>query len=197
MNTLEAIQARRSVKHYDPDHQMSEEEIMQLLGLAMLSPTAFNIQNWRFVTVRDPELRKQIRAVSWDQAQVTDASLLIVLCADLKAWEKDPGRYWRNAPQEVADFLVPAIGDYYRDKPQVMQDELRDALRGDGRLLIIDFDTHRGWRRPSGIPESRDGHGISKEMLVSEMEGAGFVLIDDMKWPNGDYALVFQVAVID
>ena len=123
MDTFDAIQARRAVKHYDPDHQMSEEEVKQLLGLAMLSPTAFNIQNWRFVTVRDQELRKQIRAVAWDQAQVTDASLLVVLCADLNAWDRDPARYWRDAPQEVADFLVPAIGDYYRDKPAVMQDE--------------------------------------------------------------------------
>lgn len=129
MNTLETIQARRSVKHYDPDHQMSEEEVKQLLGLAMLSPTAFNIQNWRYVTVRDPELRKQIREVSWDQAQVTDASLLVVLCADLKAWEKEPARYWRDAPQEVADILVPAIDGYYRDKPGVMRDE---AMRSCG-----------------------------------------------------------------
>ena len=66
-----------------------------------------------------------------------------------------------------------------------------------GRLLVVDFETRGRWRRPSGIPESRDGHGISKEMLVSEMEEAGFVLVDDMKWANGDYALVFQVAVID
>lgn len=129
MNTLDAIQSRRSVKHYDADHVMSEEEVKQLLGLAMLSPTAFNIQNWRFVTVRDKELRKEIRAAAWDQAQVTDASLLVVLCADLKSWEKEPQRYWRNAPQEVADFLVPAIDAYYRDKPQVMQDE---AMRSCG-----------------------------------------------------------------
>ena len=102
---------------------MSSEEVEQLLGLAMLSPTAFNIQNWRFVTVQDKELRSQIREAAWDQSQVTDCSLLVVLCADLNAWERDPQRYWRDAPQEVADFLVPAIDGYYRDKPQVMQDE--------------------------------------------------------------------------
>ncbi|MGI9243202.1 MAG: nitroreductase family protein [Verrucomicrobiales bacterium] len=123
MNTVDAIQTRRSVKHYDPDHQMSEEEVKQLLGLAMLSPTAFNIQNWRFVVVQDKALRQQIREVAWDQSQVTDCSLLVILCADLKSWEKEPRRYWRDAPQEVADFLVPAIDGYYRDKPQVMQDE--------------------------------------------------------------------------
>ena len=123
MNTLDAINARRSVKHYDANHKMSEEEVKQLLGLAMLAPTAFNIQNWRFVVVQDETLRQQIRAAAWDQAQVTDSSLLVILCADLKSWEREPRRYWRDAPQEVADFLVPAIDGYYRDKPQVMQDE--------------------------------------------------------------------------
>jgi len=83
MEVNEVIKARRSVKHYDPDHRMSEGEIKELFSLAILAPTAFNIQNWRFVSVSDSELRKKIREVSWDQAQVTDASLLIVLCADL------------------------------------------------------------------------------------------------------------------
>ncbi|MDP6524149.1 MAG: nitroreductase family protein [Kiritimatiellia bacterium] len=129
METLEAIETRRAVKHYDPDHRMTDEEIEQLLSLAMKAPTAFNIQNWRFVLVRDPELRKQIRAAAWDQAQVTDASLLIIMCADTKAWEKDPARYWRDAPQEVQDFMVPAIDQYYRGREQVQRDE---AMRSCG-----------------------------------------------------------------
>ncbi|MPS48028.1 nitroreductase family protein [Methylobacillus sp.] len=123
MNVIEAIESRRSIKAYDPSHTMSEAEIEKLMSLAILSPTAFNIQNWRFVLVQDPELRKQVRAVSWDQAQVTDASLLIVLTADLKAWEKEPRRYWRNAEQSVQDYLVNAIDNYYRGKEQVQRDE--------------------------------------------------------------------------
>ncbi|TXI37689.1 MAG: nitroreductase family protein [Methylophilus methylotrophus] len=123
MNVSQAIQERRSIKAYDPSHRMTEAEIQQLLSLAMLSPTAFNIQHWRFVVVTDPVLRHQIRAVSWNQAQVTDASLLIILTADLKAWEKDPARYWVNAPQQVSDYLVKAIHDYYTDHPQAERDE--------------------------------------------------------------------------
>ncbi|MCK5831057.1 MAG: nitroreductase family protein [Methylococcales bacterium] len=122
MNTEEAIKCRRSVKHYDASHKMTEGEITKLLSLTALSPTAFNIQHWRFVVVKDPELRKEIRKVSWDQAQVTDSSLLVILCADLKAWES-PGRYWKNAPKEVQDFILPAIDGYYRDKDQVQRDE--------------------------------------------------------------------------
>ncbi len=129
MNTIDAIQARRSVKHYDANHQFTDTEINELLSLAVLAPTAFNIQNWRFVVVKDQELRSKIRAAAWDQAQVTDASLFIVLCADLKSWEKQPSRYWSNAAQEVQDFILPAIDGYYRNKEQVQRDE---AMRSCG-----------------------------------------------------------------
>ncbi|MDD5328760.1 MAG: nitroreductase family protein [Sulfuricella sp.] len=129
MNVSTAIEQRRAVKGFDPEHRMTEAEIDNLMSLAMLSPSAFNIQNWRFVLVRDPELRKQVRAAAWDQAQVTDASLLVVLTADLGAWDKEPGRYWKNAPQPVQDYLVPAIGQYYRGREQVQRDE---AMRSCG-----------------------------------------------------------------
>ena len=129
MNTKEAIKSRRSVKHFDPNHKLTESEITELFSLASLSPTAFNIQNWRFVRVKDPELRKEIRKVSWDQAQVTDSSLLIILCADLKAWKKTPERYWKNAPAPVQEFILPAIKGYYQDNEQVQRDE---AMRSCG-----------------------------------------------------------------
>ena len=123
MNVLDAIQQRRAIKHFDPQHKITEAEIEQLMSLAVLSPTAFNIQNWRFVLAKDPELRKQLRQVAWDQSQVTDASLLVVLCADLNAWEKEPIRYWRQAPQEVQDYMVPAIHQYYHGRDWVQRDE--------------------------------------------------------------------------
>jgi nitroreductase len=119
----EIIRARRAIKQFDPQHRMSEAELEQLLDLARLSPTAFNLQHWRFVLVRDPALRRQVRAVAWDQAPVTDASLLMVLCADRDAWRKDPARYWVHAPQPVRDYLVPAIHQYYAGREQVQRDE--------------------------------------------------------------------------
>ena len=77
LSVAEAIQTRRAVKAFDPDHKMTMQETERLLSLAVLAPTAFNIQNWRLVLLRDPLLRKQVRAQAWDQAQVTDASLLV------------------------------------------------------------------------------------------------------------------------
>lgn len=129
MDVKTAIKERRAIKQFDPQHKMSEAEIDELISLAMLSPTAFNIQNWRFVVVRNADLRRQIRAAAYDQAQVVDSSLFIILCADLKSWEKEPKRYWHNAPAEVSSFMVPAISNYYGGRDQVQRDE---AMRSCG-----------------------------------------------------------------
>ncbi len=124
MELIDAIQSRRSHKVFDESHKLTSSEIDKLMKLAILSPTAFNIQHWRFVIITDQKLRQQIRKVSWDQSQVTDASLLIVLTGDLMAWNKNPKRYWKNAPEKVQDYLIPAIFDYYHGKPQVQRDEV-------------------------------------------------------------------------
>lgn len=130
MNTLAAIEQRRSIKQYDSKFRMPEEDIQKLLDLALLAPTSFNIQNWRFIVVRDSEIRQQIRAAAWDQAQVTEAQLLLVLCADIKAWAKQPERYWKNAPPETQKTLVPMIGQFYENEgEQIQRDE---AMRSCG-----------------------------------------------------------------
>lgn len=129
MDVFQAIETRRSVKKFDPDFVMPQQDIDRLMELTILSPTAFNIQHWRFVLVRDRELRKQVRQVSWNQAQVTDASLLVVVCADQMAWSKSTERYWANAPQAARDFLLPAIDQYYRDNEPSQRDE---AMRSCG-----------------------------------------------------------------
>jgi len=123
MDTFDAIEQRRSIKHFDTNHKLSESEIEKLLSLTLLSPTSYNIQNWRFVVVKDTEIRKKIREVGMDQAQITDASLLLILCADLKSWKKQPERYWRNAPKEIQDMFVKMIGNFYDGKEQLQRDE--------------------------------------------------------------------------
>ena len=59
MKTIYAIRARRAVKHFDASHVMTAQEANNILSLAVLSPTAFNIQNWRFLVVEDADLSKK------------------------------------------------------------------------------------------------------------------------------------------
>ncbi len=198
METFEAIAQRRAIKQYDPEHQMSEQEVEQLLSSAMLSPTAFNIQNWRFVVVRDPELRRKIRAVAWDQAQVTDASLFIVLCADLQAWNKNPDRYWRNAPVPVRDFILPAIDSYYRGKYQVQRDE---AMRSCGMAAQTLMLAAKSMGYDSCPMDGFDFDAVAKLINLPEDHViAMFVAIGKgtgTPWPRGGKLPLTEVVIAD
>ncbi|PZP22142.1 nitroreductase family protein [Pseudomonas kuykendallii] len=123
MHIEEAITTRRAVKGYDPAFVLSAEEKNDLLRLALLAPSAFNLQHVRLVEVSDAALRAQIREAGWGQAQMTDASMLVVVCAQVDSWEKNVKRVWEGAPPEVQDYMAGAIDAYYRDKPQVQRDE--------------------------------------------------------------------------
>ncbi len=132
MDTFDAIQSRRSVKAFDPAHRLTADEESRLLQAAIQAPTSFNIQHWRFVIARDPDLRRQIRALGHDQSQITDASLLVIMTADVHAWKKDPQRYWRHAPKEVADLLVGWMGPFHEGREQLQRDE---AMRSIGMAM--------------------------------------------------------------
>ena len=129
MTVFDAIYARRAVKHFDPEHRLTDEEEKGLLEAAIQSPTSFNIQHWRFVILRDPELREKIRKeYGNDQAQMTDASLLIVMTADMLAWAKAPERYWVNAPKEVADLLVGWMKPFHEGREWLQRDEAQRSI---------------------------------------------------------------------
>ncbi len=129
MKIIEAIYNRRSVKHFDAEHKLSKEEETKLLEATIQAPTSFNIQHWRFVILRDAELRRKIRTeLGNDQAQMTDASLLVLFTADVKAWSKEPERYWKNAPKEVAELLVNWMGPFHQDKEWLQRDEAQRSI---------------------------------------------------------------------
>lgn len=138
MNPIEAIYNRRAVKHFDPDHKLTEAEEKQLFEAMIQAPTSFNIQHWRFVILRDPELRSRLRQeFGNDQAQITDASLLVLFTADMKAWQKNPARYWQNAPQEVADLLVGWMGPFHEGREWLQRDEAQRSIGMAMQTLMI------------------------------------------------------------
>ncbi|MBA3013710.1 MAG: nitroreductase family protein [Proteobacteria bacterium] len=198
MDTITSIETRRAVKHFDSSHRMTEEEETRILSLALLSPTAFNIQNWRFLVVKDPTLRQQIREVAWGQAQVTDASLLIILCADLKSWEREPARYWRNAVPAVQEFILPAIDQYYRGKDQVQRDE---AMRSCGMAAQTLMLTAKAMGYDSCPMDGFDFDAVGQLVNLPEDHAiAMFVAIGKATqeaWPRGGQLPLREVVRVD
>ena len=122
MKLLEAIRSRRSVKHYDPDHRLSEEELRKLLSHTVLAPTSFNMQNWHFVVCTDKEVQGQICAAGWNQSQLKDASATIVLAGNLKGYLNFE-RTLRKAPEEVQKMFSGMIPGFYDGRQDMQRDE--------------------------------------------------------------------------
>jgi len=137
VDVLKAIEERRSIDRFDPEHRMTPEEIETLLELARMSPTAFNLQHCRFVYVTDADMRAQLRKASFNQSQVTDASLLVIICADLGAWRRQPERYWSHVPEDARGRLVGLIREYYDGRERDQRDECMRSCGIAAQTLMI------------------------------------------------------------
>ncbi len=129
MDTFDAIKTRRAIKKFDNTYKMSDEQVQSLMKLTLLSPTSYNQQNWRFVTVTDQKVKEQIHVAARNQAQPLDGSLVILLCGNMNAWKDDPMRYWKNHPLEKQEHVRDAMHKKYSNSLQNRRDE---AMRSCG-----------------------------------------------------------------
>lgn len=136
MELLDTIRARRSVKHYDSNHRLTESELRHLLSYAVLAPSSFNMQNWHFVVVTDRSVQEQICAAGWNQAQLRDASATIVLCGNLKGWQKTD-RYLRKAPEETQKMFGGMVPGLYGQNEQFERDEAVRSVGLVGMNLML------------------------------------------------------------
>lgn len=94
---LTLIEQRISVNRFDANHTLQDFEIERLVRLATRAPTAYNLQNWRFIAVRTPEAKARLRAVAHGQAKVAEAAVCFIVCGVLAD------------PQELAVRLQPFV----------------------------------------------------------------------------------------
>ena len=95
MDVFEAIAKRRSIRQFHPGRPVDEATVRRILDAAVAAPSAGNGQNWRFVVVRDPALKKQLAFEAGHQRFIDEAPVVIVVCADLDGAEKGYGERGR------------------------------------------------------------------------------------------------------
>lgn len=116
---------------------MSEQEITFLMELAILSPTSYNQQNWRFITITDQKIKDSISKASHNQPQPSDGSLVIVLCGNTSSWKEDPSRYWKNASKERQNSVTEALKLKYLNNPQNQRDEAMRSCAFAAQTLML------------------------------------------------------------
>lgn len=125
MTVKEAIAARRAIRSYKPD-PVSQEDILELLEAARLAPSGTNHQPWRFIVVRDPELKKAIQDASFDQKYISEAPVLLVCCADLTSYAHV------NTRERLSELIACGASspDSLETYPALKMEDSHEALMG-------------------------------------------------------------------
>ena len=84
----QAIRERRSTPSFTGD-PIPASDLRQILDAGLQAPSGYNLQPWRFVVVQSPEGKRRLRAASYNQAKVEEASAVIVACGDRDGWRRD------------------------------------------------------------------------------------------------------------
>src|ERR1700734_752872 len=112
----QAIQERRATPSFDGT-PMPPEDLRQILDAGLHAPSGYNLQPWRFVVVQKPEQRKRLRAASYNQAKVEEASAVIVACGDRDGWRRDLDEILRmgragGMPEGYAEQMEQTVPAY-------------------------------------------------------------------------------------
>lgn len=90
---LVRLKWRYATKKFDAAKKIHSSLWSALEEALVLTPSSYGLQPYRFVVIADPELRRKLRAVSWDQPQVTDASHFVVFARKLAMTDADVERF--------------------------------------------------------------------------------------------------------
>lgn len=171
-NTLDSIKHRVSANAFDATRTLTRAEIEDLVAYALEAPSSFNLQHTRFIAIVDAAQKEKLKALSWNQAKVTDAAVTFIILGDTLAHEKLPDLMSRavkagHIDQGVADWFVNGAAGFYGnyENERLVRDEvIRSAsfaamnlmLAADAKGLasgpMIGFDS-AGVQKAFNIPE--------------------------------------------
>jgi nitroreductase len=87
LDFYEVIRTRRSIRSYKPD-PIPEEVLMRIMDAARIAPSGSNRQPWKFIVVKDEELRKRLAAACHNQTFIAEAPVIIVACGYNIHWNR-------------------------------------------------------------------------------------------------------------
>ena len=138
--TLErAIAERRASPSFDGT-PIPPEDLRRILDAGLHAPSGYNIQPWRFVVVQSPEQKKRLRAASYNQAKVEEASAVIVACGDADGWRKD---FETTLQRGLAGGMTEGYADQARSSvPNYLTSFNSDQMKGWLNKMVMIAFTH-------------------------------------------------------
>jgi nitroreductase len=114
MDAIEVMKARSTVRKYDPNANIPEEELNELLEIATRAPSAWNLQHWRFLVITSKEMKEKLLPIASNQEQVVEAAATVAVLGDLQANETAKIVY-KDAGKDIYDLMISQVEKAYQN----------------------------------------------------------------------------------
>ncbi len=175
MNYKEITANRRAINFFDPDRDVPEELLGEMIDLATRAPSSFNLQPWNLMVLRDTATKEKLKALAWDQPKVVEAPVTLIVLADKDGWQEGHPTVEKNWQQmldsgamgpDQRDWFLNAAKSLYGWSPEA---SLAYAAKNTGFFAMglmyaatslglethpMDGFDHEGVRKAFNIPDN-------------------------------------------
>lgn len=130
MTLIEQLNKRYATKKFDASKKIPADQLSILLEAIRLSASSYGLQAYKLVVVKDDAIRKQLRAVAWDQSQLTDASEILVFAVDTEFNESGVDQYVENIAKtrNIDKSSLSGYSDMMKGTLKRPQEEIQNWL---------------------------------------------------------------------
>jgi len=125
MSLQESLAWRYATKKFDSSKKIDAAKLDNLLQTVKLAPSSYGLQHYEIVVVEDAAIRERLKEAAYGQAQLTDASHVIVFAAETKINEDYVKRYIDETAatrqmdrEKLADFEKTILGAISRQSDE-------------------------------------------------------------------------------
>ncbi len=166
--TIDILKQRASVKEYDTTHEMTKEELTELLDITTKAPSAWN-QHWHFTVFHSAESKAKLLPIAYNQKQISQASAVIAVLGDLEANQNGEKIYSELAEQgfiteDIKETLMTQINGAYQSEQYAREAAYSNASLAAMQLMIA--------AKAMGYDTCAMG-GFSKDAYIKEFNVSG------------------------
>lgn len=169
---INAIETRASINNFDTSRSISEQDIKKLIDLATHAPSAFNLQNWKFIAVHTTEAKARLLPLAYGQQKIVDSAVTFIVCGTLNQHLSLPKSLKPSLDKgiinvEVYEAWLGAANSMYTTNKQLQRDE---AIRSSSLAAMTLMLAAREFDLSTCPMIGFDPDGVSSEFNLSDNE---------------------------
>lgn len=179
------IESRVTTGHFDSQRPVKTEAIREILRLTTHAPSAFNLQNWRFIAVQSPKAKERLCELAFGQSQVKEAAVTFIVCGRLDGYldlfeTLQPSVDAGMIPSALQEQWAAMVVDLHENNPQLRRDEAFRSASLASMILMLAAQDHG---LASGALSGFDAGGVVREFGLGEQSVP--VMLVTVGYPSG------------